>query len=66
MQGLIANEAVSRTHARITREGDVYFLEDLNSTNGTFFDGELLNYKVKVSLQPNCRIRFANESYRFL
>lgn len=66
VQGLIANEAVSRTHARITREGDVYFLEDLNSTNGTFFDGELLNYKVKVSLQPNCRIRFANESYRFL
>lgn len=66
VQGVIANEAVSRIHARITREGEVYFLEDLNSTNGTFFDGELLNYKVKVSLQPNSRIRFANESYRFL
>lgn len=27
---------VSRRHARITRRGDEYFVEDLGSTNGTF------------------------------
>lgn len=65
VQGVIKNEAVSRIHAKITKEGEVYFLEDLNSTNGTFLNQEMLNYKVKTSLSPNSRIRFANESYRF-
>ncbi|MCA1620828.1 MAG: FHA domain-containing protein [Acidobacteria bacterium] len=27
---------VSRRHARITRRGGVYYIEDLGSTNGTF------------------------------
>ena len=31
---------VSRHHARITREGDAYWLEDAGSTNGTFLNGE--------------------------
>ncbi len=66
VQGVIESETVSRIHARITREGGIYFLEDLNSTNGTFVDHEILNYKVKVGLQANSRIRFADENYRFL
>ena len=34
------SESVSRSHARIVRsEGDVYTLEDLGSTNGTFVGG---------------------------
>lgn len=33
---VIENDAVSGTHARIIANQDVYFLEDLNSTNGTF------------------------------
>ena len=32
--------SVSRRHARIGREGEVLFLEDLNSLNGTLIDGE--------------------------
>ncbi|MCL2625762.1 MAG: FHA domain-containing protein [Cystobacterineae bacterium] len=34
---VIESNRVSRQHARITREGDTFFLEDLNSSNGTFF-----------------------------
>lgn len=65
VQGVIQNDAVSRVHAKITKEGDVYFIEDLNSTNGTFLDRELLNYKVKAGLNPNSKISFANERYCF-
>lgn len=34
--------AVSRQHARIVRVEDDYFVEDLNSRNGTFLNGRLL------------------------
>lgn len=63
--GVINNRSVSRQHARITKEGGVYFIEDLNSTNGTTVGGEELNYKVKVGLQSREQIVFANEPYRF-
>lgn len=33
-------EGVSRSHARVFREGDVYWLEDAGSTNGTFLNGD--------------------------
>ncbi len=62
----IRNRAVSRQHARITQTEDIYFIEDLNSSNGTTVGGELLNYKTRVSLQTNEVILFANEKYRFL
>ena len=32
----------SSVHARITRQGDVLVVEDLNSTNGTYLNDELL------------------------
>lgn len=63
--GVINSRSVSRQHARITTEGGVYFIEDLNSTNGTMVGGEELNYKVKVGLQPREQIIFANEPFRF-
>jgi adenylate cyclase len=34
------DKTVSRRHARITREGDDYFIEDLKSTNHTFVNGK--------------------------
>lgn len=64
--GHIPSETVSRKHARITREEDVYFIEDLNSSNGTSVNGELLNYRVKMSLQKNDIIIFADEKFRFI
>jgi len=35
----VADESVSRRHARITRRGDEFELEDLGSFNGTYIDG---------------------------
>jgi pSer/pThr/pTyr-binding forkhead associated (FHA) protein len=34
---------VSRTHARILQEGDAYVVEDLDSTNGTYVNGERID-----------------------
>lgn len=64
--GVIQLQTISRQHAKIYKIDDVYFIEDLNSTNGTTVEGEILNYKTKVSLKKNVIICFANEPYRFL
>lgn len=64
--GHIPSDTVSRKHAKISRMGDVYMIEDLNSSNGTYVRGELLNYKTKVSLQKNEVVIFADEKFRFI
>jgi ABC-type multidrug transport system ATPase subunit/pSer/pThr/pTyr-binding forkhead associated (FHA) protein len=38
----ISSPAVSRRHARLSREGDAYVLEDLGSSNGTFVNDQKL------------------------
>jgi pSer/pThr/pTyr-binding forkhead associated (FHA) protein len=37
---VIADPAISRRHAQISRHGDAYVIEDLNSTNGTFINAK--------------------------
>jgi hypothetical protein len=65
-KGYIPSATVSRRHARILKEGDTYWLEDLNSVNGTYVNGKALNYKEKVPLQRNCLVQFADEKFRFI
>jgi GAF domain-containing protein len=36
----IADASISRKHAKITRDGDRFLIEDLGSQNGTWIDGE--------------------------
>lgn len=64
--GIITHPNISRKHARVTCRDGVYFIEDLNSTNGTRVNGGLLNYKTKVSIRRGTGIHFANEPYRFM
>lgn len=65
VDGIIDAEGVSRLHARITRQEDQYFIEDLNSTNGTYLNGEVLEYHQPRELNRNDRIRFGMEEYVF-
>lgn len=64
--GYIPSTTVSRRHAKITQKEGIYFIEDLNSSNGTYVGGEMLNYKTKVSLQKNEIVIFADEKFRFI
>lgn len=61
----IADDTISQMHARIDREGSFYYIEDLNSTNGTYVNDELLAYRERRLLQVNDVVRFANLRYRF-
>ena len=66
VDGKICDDTVSRIHAKITIEDGCYYMEDMNSTNGTYHNGELLNYMEKVKLEKNDRIVFSKEAYRFV
>lgn len=63
--GQIDAPGVSRSHARITYVDKVYYIEDLNSRNGTYLNGELLLYRQKRRLQSGDHLRFAHEEYIF-
>jgi len=64
--GILKHPNISHYHAKITYQDHTYFIEDLNSTNGTRVNGGLLSYKTRVSLKKNENVYFANEPYRFV
>ncbi len=54
-----ANGALSRRHARIAREGSLYFLqEEAGVANGTFLNGERVPANTKVPIKPGDKLRF--------
>ena len=57
-QVVLAETKVSREHARIVLEQADYFLEDFNSTNGTFVNGNPVNRRRQ--LHHNDQIHFAD------
>jgi len=59
----IDNLAVSNFHARIVRSEDNYFIEDLNSTNGTYLDEEKIT---KCELQDGDTASIGKHSLTFL
>jgi diguanylate cyclase (GGDEF)-like protein len=56
----IADERLSRRHACIVRAGGCYFIEDLDSTNGTFVDGKRV--RKRRALEDGCRIFLGSSS----
>ncbi len=64
--GIIEAEGVSRLHAKISREEGIYYLEDLNSTNGTYLNGEPVEYHQKRKLCQGDCIKFGAEEFQFI
>ena len=63
---ILRERTVSTNHAKITREGDDYYLSDLNSTNSTFVNNKELSYRTPVKLKIMDKISFANVNYVFM
>ncbi len=65
-EAVLRSPVVSHHHARIIRQEDKYYLEDLNSTNGTFLNGEAITLGQKYELKYMDRVHFANVPYRIV
>ena len=63
---VIPKNTISHFHAQIECREEEYYLEDLNSTNGTYINDVALSYKEKRKLCCNDIIRFADVKYRFI
>ncbi len=62
---ILPSPAVSRIHARIICRGEEYFVQDLNSRNGTCINGRPLVSQQFEQLKEQDEISFADLSYRF-
>lgn len=62
---VIAEDSMSRIHARFEKEGDRILMTDMNSTNGTYRNGLRLQPQETVEIEPGDEIRFGNLSYCF-
>jgi preprotein translocase subunit SecY len=62
----LVNDVVSRYHTKITKEDDTFFIMDLNSTNGTFLNGEALPTYQKKELRLGDEIALANIKFLFI
>jgi len=60
---IIPDAKASRNHARIVRRSDGYHLEDMSSSNGTFFQGQRIR---EVRLQSGGVIKIASAEFRFV
>jgi diguanylate cyclase (GGDEF)-like protein len=61
---VLADDGVSRRHARITRDGEGYLIEDLGSANGTFVQGKRVErHRLRdgdvFQVGPNAMFRYA-------
>lgn len=59
------NPAVSRVHAIIHFEGNIYYIEDNHATNGTFVNGVKITPNTKNVLKNNDYITLGNEKFMF-
>lgn len=62
---VLEDRSVSRIHARILEEDGCIYLEDLNSTNGTFKNGLRMQPYEKRRLEKNDELRFGKVEYTF-
>ena len=63
---VIKKQTISHFHAQIKEENKEYYLEDMNSTNGTYINDQALSYRESRKLNSNDIVRFADVKYRFV
>lgn len=65
IQFCINRDTISQFHARVEYQEGGYYIEDLNSTNGTYVNDIPLNYKQRYRLTTGDTLRFADVTYHF-
>lgn len=63
VDAVLLAETVSRVHAAISEQEGELYLEDYNSTNGTYLNGRLLPMNTPEHLRRGDHIVFATEEY---
>lgn len=59
------NSSISRKHAKITSGRNGTYIQDCNSTNGTFINGTKIESERSVLLNDGDCIKFSNEEFEF-
>ena len=57
------NPAISRCHAIFYRVDDTCYIEDLNSTNGTFVDDQQITSNCKTMVRVGSRVKLGDEEF---
>lgn len=60
---VLALESISRFHARIDSRGDYFILQDLNSSNGSYVNGEKVT---QLAIHNGDQVTFGNIEFDFL
>ena len=67
MSDFVINDAsVSKMHARFEERGGKVCVCDLNSTNGTLVNGEIIDINTPIPLDPGDTLRFGRSSFTYL
>lgn len=60
---VLADDSVSRIHAKFDKKDDRILLTDMNSTNGTYKNGLRMQPQETTEIEPGDEIRFGNLNY---
>mgnify|MGYP002510635187 CR=1 FL=1 len=60
---VLADDSVSRIHARFDKQNEKVMLTDMNSTNGTYKNGLRMQPHETVEIEPGDEVRFGNLNY---
>lgn len=63
---VIKDSGISRLHARVTKEGEMYFVKDMNSTNGTWVNDRRLSVYELCPVRNGDVIRLAQSSFELI
>lgn len=60
------NPSISRLHAAVVRQGDLYYIQDMNSLNHTYVNDRMLKEGQNAVLENGTEIRLSDEEFLFL
>lgn len=63
---VIKDSGISRLHARLTKEGEMYFIKDMNSTNGTWINDHRLSVYEMCPVRNGDVIRLAQSRFELI